>query len=254
MFHRSLWRMRSGVALVVGTLLTMALSATHLCAGGYNPNAPAFIDLYQAFNDNYKQALLATHQRDKENAWSELEGTRVAWQMLVRQYYDAPPPEYRADRLWKRDLAAISTAISTAVTQAQAGDLAGAHKVLEPIRHIWLQIRERSGVRWFGDQLTKFHDVMEPAAQAAIAGVTDGDIADLQRQLEAVSVSWQGVLQFRHEPRSEERQKLLAEMLATETQALGNLQSAAKAKDYGNLKPLAQAVQRAFFALYLAFG
>jgi len=253
MFCRALWRMY-GAALVAGALLTMALSATHLCAGGYNPSVPAFIDLYQAFNDNYKQALLATHQRDKEKTWSELEGARVAWQMLVRQYYDAPPPEYRNDRQWKQDLAVISSDISTAVTQAQVGDLAGAHRTLEPIRHIWLQIRKRSGVRWFGDQLTMFHDAMEPAAQTAIAGVTDESLAGFRKQLDAVSVPWRGVLQFKYKPRSQERQKLLAEMLATETQALGNLQSAAEAKDYRNLKPLAQAVQRSFVALYLAFG
>ena len=124
MFYHCLWRMY-GVTLAAGALLFLALSATRLSAGGYNPSAPAFIDLYQAFNDNYKQALLATHQRDKEKAWSELAGARVAWQMLVRQHYDAPPPEYRKDQLWKRDLTTIGSDISTAVTQAQAGDLAG---------------------------------------------------------------------------------------------------------------------------------
>jgi hypothetical protein len=243
-----------GVTLAAGALLFLALSATRLSAGGYNPSAPAFIDLYQAFNDNYKQALLATHQRDKEKAWSELAGARVAWQMLVRQHYDAPPPEYRKDQLWKRDLTTIGSDISTAVTQAQAGDLAGAHKTLEPIRRIWLEIRKRNGVRWFGDQLTLFHDVMEPAVQTAIAGVTDGNIASFERQLDTVSTSWRNVLEFKYSPESEERRKLLAEMLATETQALANLRAAAEARDYANLKRLAQAVQAGFLALYLAFG
>jgi len=254
MFQRSLWRTHHRVALVAGALLAMALPAANLCAGGYNPSAPAFIDLYQAFNDNYKQALLATHQRNKEKTWSELMGTRVAWQMLTRQYHDAPPSAYRKDRLWKRDLDAISTGISTAVTQAEAGDLAGAHEALEPIRHIWLQIRERNDVRWFGDQLTKFHDVMEPAVQAAIAGVTEENLAGFQKRVDAVSTSWQGVLGFKHDPRSKERRRLLADMLAAETQAIGNLRSAVEARDYPNLKPLAQAVQKSYAALYLAFG
>jgi hypothetical protein len=95
------------VCVLLGVCLTACLAVRAAPAdaaqGRFNPNAPAFSTLYQAFNDNYKQALLATSEGDRQRAQRELAGTRVAWEMLLARCYQAAPEEFSKDQRWQAD-------------------------------------------------------------------------------------------------------------------------------------------------------
>ncbi len=254
MVSSSIRRVCVSLALPLTLCFVVSVRSAFSADGRFNPNAPAFSTLYEAFNDNYKQALFATSEGNKERAARELTGTRIAWEMLLARYYDAPPEQFAKDSRWQADLATITGYIEIADLQLGAGKLQQAHGALEPVRHIWLEIRQRNGVPWFGDELARFHDAMEPVVQLATAGVTERGIGELAAEVANLTHAWQKVQEFGFAPRSTERRKQLGEMMASETQAVANLEKATGARDYGNIGPLALAVKRAFAALYLAFG
>jgi hypothetical protein len=254
MVSSSIRRVCVSLALPLTLCFVVSVRSAFSAQGRFNPNAPAFSTLYEAFNDNYKQALFATSEGGKERAARELAGTRIAWEMLLARYYDAPPEQFAKDHRWQADLATMTGYIEIADLQLGAGKLQQAHDALEPVRHLWLEIRQRNGIPWFGDELTRFHDVMEPVVQLAVAGVRESSVGAFEAKLGDLSKAWRRVEEFGFAPRSMERQKQCEEMMAAETQAIANLEKATGARDYGNIGPLALAVKRAFAALYLAFG
>jgi hypothetical protein len=248
---RTRWTLRLCLPLTVLALVPLAAPASE---HRFNPNSPSFATLFDAFNENYKQALYATAQGDRKRAASELMGTRLAWQMVVSRFRDTPPAQYRKDAKWRSDLTKISGYIQIADTRLDAGKLAEAHEALQSIRHVWAAVDARNGVRRFGDELVRFHDVMEPAVQAAAAGVNDSNSTAFTSRVDALAAGWQKVQDFGFSRKRPAEQKRLQEMMAAETQAIDNLRSATEAKDCPSITTLAPAVERAFEALYLEFG
>jgi len=240
----------------------LAALALAWCAAGaageereerFNPNAVKFSDLFGAFNESYKQALYATSLGERQAA-SELTGARVSWQMVLGSYYETPPEEYRKDEGWRRDLATITGYLQIADMQVEAGRLAEAHETLEPIRRVWVEINGRNGVRRFGDELVKFHEVMEPTVVMALAGVGEENIGEFEERVGELSEGWRGVEEFGFAPSSAERRARYEGMAVNVRTAVGNLARATEERDYAKLGPLAKAVKGAFAELYLAFG
>ena len=253
MTGRRLERISILAALLAG-LMVAAISPTPLCAGGFNPNAPSFGVLFDAFNENYRQALYATQQGEKKRSSAEVAATRLAWGMLLLRYSETPPQAYRKDPRWQADLATISGYIDAAHAQLEAGNIPEAHATLEPIRRLWVDINQRNGVRRFGDELVRFHDVMEPLVQSAVAGVDESSIAEFRKRLDALVAGWRQVQHFGFAPKRAEDRKRFKEMVAAESLAIDNLAKATKAKDYPGIASLAPKVKDAFAKLYLEFG
>jgi len=240
-------------ACLLSVALVTMLSAAPAAEQRFNPKSPSFATLFSAFNENYKQALYATQQGERERSVGELAATRLTWEMVLLRYYETPPEAYRKDARWKADLATVSGYIDAAEAQLHAGNLAEAHASLEPIRRLWADINERSGVRRFGDALTKFHEVMEPAV---LAGKTadEATLAAFQGKLEALTPGWKKVQHFGFLPKRAEDKKRFKELVAAETLAIEELTKAAEAKDCAAIQKLAPEVKNAFAELYLAFG
>jgi len=250
-----------GSARWAGLTVVLCAVTCLLCAAGgalagerYDPTAPPFSSLYNAFNDSYKQALYATQQGDEERAGSELGATRMTWQMLLTQYYRNPPESYRRDARWQGDLATITGYIEIAKMELGAKKVPEAHEALEQVRRIWMAVRQRNGVRWFSDELTRFEDVLEPVVLFVTGGVSDSTIRNLAGKVDGMASAWQQVAAFGYRPASAERQKLLQDMIAAETQAISNLRKAVAGRDYPSLRPLVMEVRKAFAAVYLTFG
>jgi hypothetical protein len=245
--HRIMRAFLPSVALI-------ALASAALAAGQrFSPRSPSFATLFSAFNENYKQALYATQQGERDRSAGELAATRLTWEMVLLRYYETPPEAYRKDARWKADLATVSGYVDAAEAQLHAGNLAEAHASLEPIRRLWADINERNGVRRFGDALTRFHDVME---LAVLAGKTadEATLAAFQGKLEALTAGWRKVQHFGFLPKRAEDKKRFKELVAAETLAVQNLTQAAEAKDCAGIQRLAPEVKNAFAELYLAFG
>ena len=74
---------RAALWLVLSTLACCVLTSKSGVAGGtrFNPAKVSFSDLYQTWNDGYKQSLYLTSQADKQRSDKELTGTGIAWQI-----------------------------------------------------------------------------------------------------------------------------------------------------------------------------
>ncbi len=240
-------------ACLLSVPLIVMLVSAHAAEPRFNPKSPSFATLFSAFNENYKQALYATQQGEEDRSVGELAATRLTWEMVLLRYYEAPPEAYRKDTRWKADLATVSGYIDAAEAQLHAGNLAEAHAALEPIRRLWADINERNGLRRFGDALTRFHEVMEPAV---LAGKTtdEASLAAFQAKLEALTTGWRKVQHFGFLPKRDQDKKRFKELMAAETLAIGNLTQAAEAKDCAGIQRVAPEVKNAFAELYLAFG
>lgn len=220
----------------------------------YDPTAPPFVSLFRAFNDAYKQALYATSQGDGERSARELMAARLAWQMLLARHYRTPPPEFGQDQRWQTDLGTMGVYLEIADAWLKEGRVADAHESLEPIRRLWADLYQRNRVPWFGGELTRFHDLMEPVVEVASREVGESETAALGARLGEVMEAWRKVHAFPFKAESEEEGREFLEMMAVQDQALANLRRALEARDYTNLPLLAQAVKRAHMALYLRFG
>lgn len=220
----------------------------------YNPKSPSFQTLFSAFNENYKQTLYATQQGEEDRSRGEMAATRLTWEMVLLRYYETPPEAYRKDARWQADLATVSGYLDAAEAQLHAGNLSEAHAALEPIRRLWADINARNGVRRYGDALTRFHEVMEPAVMAGKTTADEVSFAAFQEKLAALTEGWKQVRHFGFLPKREDDRKRFKDLVAAETAAIENLTKVAQAKDYADIQKLSPEVKNAFAELYLAFG
>jgi hypothetical protein len=238
-------------------------------AGGRGPGArgrgrmfrsphTAFEAAYVQWNHPYKRALLATSRGTDEQAKRVLGAAQEQWYSLLGAYYLSPPLEFAADPQWQTDLAAITGYLQIATWQLYGGDMGAAHSSLEPVRRIWLDVRERNEVPWFGDRLTRYHDLMEPvvmwATGAADGGVAPDNIDEFDAQLKTLVAAWMEVVDSarRTPPPGNTRQFAMA--MEQEHDALKALDAASAEGRYEDIPEAARGVQKAFIQLYMGFG
>ena len=160
----------------------------------------------QNWNQWYKRSLLATSHGAAERVPQPLANSREAWYSFLAYWYATPPPEYAEDTCWQADLAAITGHIHLAEWLATSGEMYSAHDTLEPVRRIWMDIRTRNGVQWFGDEITRYHDVMEPVVLwgtgQARGGVTEDNFEEFEAEVAALVEAWRDLARFRFRPRA----------------------------------------------------
>ena len=160
----------------------------------------------QNWNQWYKRSLLATSKGAAERVPQPLANSRETWYSFLWYWYATPPPEYAEDARWQADLAAITGHIHLAEWLATSGEMYSAHETLEPVRRIWMDIRTRNRVRWFGDEITRYHDVMEPVVLWGTGqtrgGVTEENIEEFEAEVAALVEAWRDLAQFPFRPRA----------------------------------------------------
>jgi hypothetical protein len=218
--------------------------------------ATGFRGAYGSWNRYYKRALYATGMGTAERAKLPLAGCRQAWYELLGEYHASPPSEHAEDAQWSADLVTITGYVHLAEWRAHAGDLEEAHEALERVRYLWREVRERNGVRWFGDELLRFHDVMEPMVAwgtgAERGGVTPENVEEYRAEMARLLEAWTRVQGFEPKPRGPGRR--LPSAMANEAKALGELWHAVRAGSYGQIPEAARAVKQGFLRLYMGSG
>ncbi len=210
---------------------------------------------YLNWNLFYKRSLLATSGAAEERAKLPVSESRGQWYELLSSYYKAPPPEFADDERWQSDLATITGYLHLAEWRLHAGQMKESHEALERVRWIWLGIRERNGVRWFGDELTRYHAVMEPvvkwATGAEHGGVTPENVEDFEVELAKLLEAYRRLAKQRP-PRGNMRRYSMGMQL--EAHALAELDEIVAVGLYEDIPEAAKEVKSAFTMLFIGFG
>jgi len=209
---------------------------------------------YMRWNSFYKRSLLAT-SREAEGTKRWLAESRELWYALLYRFFDSPPAEFADDPHWRDDLASITGYLHLAEWHAYAGDFSAAHDSLEPVRYIWMRMRERNEVAWFGDEVTHYHDVMEPLVQwgmgNARGGVTPENVAQFEEKIEELFAAWQRLGEFRYRRGNWRR---LHAVKQHHREALDALQAAVSARQYQTIPDASREVRATFIGLFMGFG
>lgn len=210
---------------------------------------------YLKWNHSCKRFLLMTSGGAQGGAKRPVSDCREQWYELLRRYHNAPPPEFADDERWQSDLATITGYLHIAEWRLHAGHMKESHEALERVRWIWLGIRERNGVRWFGDELTRYHAVMEPvvkwASGAEHGGVTPENVEDFEVELAKLLEAWRRLAQQRPPQGNMRRYSMGMRM---EAHALSELDEIAAVGLYEDIPEAAKAVRSAFTMLFMGFG
>jgi len=219
--------------------------------------ADSFEAAYRRWGRPYRRSLLATKKGRGEKTKIPLEASREAWYELLDLYLAIPPAEFAEDPQWHTDLATITGRLHLGEWLVYAGDRDRAYEALEPVRHIWLRIRERNGVRWFGDELTRYYDVIEPVVLWGTGethgGVTPENVAEFEDEVETLASAWQTVRSFRYRPMARRDRRRFPRFMAREATALRSLQAAAAARQYDQIAEASLEVRNAFLPIFIWF-
>jgi hypothetical protein len=222
---------------------------------------PDFPSALQAWNTFYKRTLVVTQKGIQETALGQMAKSREAWYQIVWRYYETPPEEYADDEHWHSDLAAITGRLHIAEWMATGGDLDGAHETLEPVRWVWLGVRERNGVHWFGDELTRYHDVMEPVVLWGTGqthgGVTEDNVEEFEAEVAKLSAAWQRVLVSPYRagrPRGRGGRQQFTIFLRRADAKMATFFSVVAERRLDEIPDAAREVKSAYLSLFMPFG
>lgn len=220
------------------------------------PELTGFAGAFHTWNTFYKRALYATGMGTVEGATKPLASSREAWYALLAEHAKKPPSEFAGDPQWSQDLVTITGYLHLAEWRAHGRDLEGAHEALERVRYLWREVRERNGVRWFGDELLRFHDVMEPLVEwgtgAARGGVTPENVEEFAQEVQRMMGAFVSLRNFHQKPPWPPRRFQVA--MTRQAQAIQALANTVAARDYEAIPPVAGEVKKAFLPLYMGFG
>lgn len=214
-----------------------------------------FETAYMEWNRPYKLALLATRQANATSAERTLTRARMNWYALLYRYWDDPPAQFAGDENWQRDLATVTGYLHIAESLALAGKMYAAHDALEPVRRLWLDMRERNEIPWFGDQLTRYHDVMEPVVSWGTGEtgryVTPDNIEEFEDAFAQLEAAWREVSRA---PMPAGNTRQFAMLMGEEEKAVADLDQAIRTRNWGVIPEVCEELREAFLPLFMGFG
>ena len=121
---------------------------------------PATDALQQAYAP-YRVALFRTNSQDRAEAERALSQAQRAWQQVSERFASSPPWPYAADARFAATLREVGQVYQEAEVLVKAGQLAKSHEVLERVRDLLADLRQRNGVVVFSDAMNDYHAAME---------------------------------------------------------------------------------------------
>jgi hypothetical protein len=248
--------MRKLTFLIVGLLLGgLALAGTPQPA-----TAQTYLRADMAALDRaYIAALALTSQEKLIPARRAMAVLVPTWQAFQAKYAQVNP----SDPQWSVDFDDVDGRIHRADAIVTAGTaLLDAHEELEGVRITLMGLRERSGIDYYVDDLTRFHEPMETIVLAAKdktpESFTPADLATIQAHLPEAQARWQRVVAHEFDAAlfgfPESKQTALRAGIAAETEALAQLEQALAAGDTTAIVKRSVAIKPSFAALFMLFG
>jgi hypothetical protein len=212
-----------------------------------------------AFDKAYIPALAVTSQGEAEKSKAAMARLNQAWLL----YSNAHRQDNPGDASWEKGFAEIDKWIREADAIVARGDtLIDAHNVLEHVRVILMQLRQKHGIDYYLDHQTAFHEPMETIVLAAKgktpATLTEQDLATIRNTLPALDARWKAVQNARFEPGNygldSTRAAKVKQTVERETEAIETLKKALAGSDKSAMIQSAAAIKPPFAQLYMLFG
>lgn len=198
-----------------------------------------FLEDFNAMNHFYKQALFLTGQAKRDEAVSNFDLWKPAFERFRTKYSNYRPYPLKNDSGLEKDFDDVAAVMASAEPLVRTGDLHEAHLALEAVRPIFQGTFKRNGFSLLAVALVDFHDAMETILAAASAKDPD-KVGNLYS---AVSEKLKAVEGEANDP----------EIQAIRN-ALDGLLAAAKAGQADALPDLGSTLKTSFVKVYLQRG
>lgn len=246
-------------ALVALLLVALALGpSAHPAAAA--PTLPTYLLADMVTLDRaYIAALAVTSLEKVEPSQKSMAILIPTWAAFQAKYIAANP----TDAQWRPDFDAVSGMIGRADEIVQTGTgLVAAHDELEGVRITLMELRERNGLPYFVDHLTRYHEPMEAIVLAAKGKTPEtlsaADLETIRTNLPQAQAIWADVAAAPFDPAlfgfAPERQAAMQTQLGAETQALTQLQAALDAGDSVAIIQKSVALKGIFAPIFMMFG
>ncbi len=249
----------SVLAALLLAVLVIAPSAAQPAAAAA-PMPPTYLLADMVTLDRaYIAALAVTSLEKLEPSQKSMAILVPTWAAFQAKYIGSNP----ADPQWRPDFDAVNDMIGRAdeIVRANSG-LVAAHDELEDVRITLMGLRERNGLTYYVDHLTRFHEPMEAIVLAAKGKtpqtLSAADLDVIQSHLPAARSIWADVTAAPFDAAlfgfAPEKQAAMQKQLSAESAALSQLQAALDAGDTPAIIQRAVALKPAFSVLFMLFG
>lgn len=210
------------------------------------------------FDQAYIPVLAFTSDEKLQPARATMKTLKPAWQSFKQQY-----SANKNDPQWQADIDKIDSYISAGEKIITRGTgLKDAHEELEHVRIVFMNMRERNGIDYFIDHLTRFHEPMEEIVLAAKGKtpdkLTDENVALIKKVSPKTKKLWHTTSTAAFDPKLYEFDKMQTETLRNlinkEQQALARLEKALKSGNRAEIIGAAVGIKPNFAKLFKAFG
>jgi len=145
-FHR----MRHAAVLAFGlTATSLVWAADPVTDAMQVANAPYRVAMFKASGPSLPEAVQAVTQAQQ------------AWSAFSRQFGSKPPAPYDQDAAFAESIGKVGALYAQAQTELAAGNALAAHSALKAIRTVTAEMRQRSQVMIYSDQIHAYHLQME---------------------------------------------------------------------------------------------
>jgi hypothetical protein len=138
-----------------------AVLAFGLTATALSWAADPVTDAMQAANAPYRVAMFKASGPSLPEAVQAVTQAQQAWDKFSSQFGSKPPAPYDQDAAFTASVGKVSTLYAQAQTELAAGQAPAAHTALKAIRTVTAEMRQRSQVLIYIDQIHAYHLQME---------------------------------------------------------------------------------------------
>ena len=196
----------------------------------------------------------------------EVQGSRVAfaslepvWLAFKNKYYSSSVN----DPSWKKDFDKVNGYIKSSKNIRMKGtNLSQAHEQLEHVRVIFMGLRNRNGINYYIDHLTRFHEPMENIVLTVKGKTADTlsnkDVDTIKQTLPGAIDLWHKASDSRFDANlygfNKNKVKMLKSTIKKEQTALMHLQQAIKENNKNRIIKTSLAIKPNFAKIFKAFG
>jgi len=211
------------------------------------------------FDQAYIPALAMTSDEKPEPSRVAFSALLVEWESLKKAHFG----EKSADQEWKSDFNKVDGYIGAAgKIIARGTNLKDAHEELEHIRVVFMRLRDRNGIDYYIDHLTRFHEPMEEIVLAA-KGKTESTLADkdlvlIRQTLPRAKELWHATKTAEFNGAlygfNQQKTSMLHSLVEKEQAALQHLEQALQTKNKQAIISAAVAIKPNFAKIFKSFG
>ena len=211
------------------------------------------------FDQAYIPVLAMTSAGNVKASQASFAALENVWREFKNKYYS----KSGKDDMWQSDFDKLDGYIQASKKIILSGsNIKNAHVSLEHVKVVLMHLRERNGIEYYIDKLTRFHEPMEKIV-LAVKGktgvlLTDNAVTLVKNTLPEAVQLWQQVSASKFDSALYEFNAAKVEKLGTlvkkEQAALKRLQKAVKANNKVRIIQAGLAIKPNFARLFEAFG